>query len=146
MDADRRSAANEDGHHASACVVYVESPSLIVVDNAQDLLTDVVTLAQLNMLVGVAEDFGHDVALRSGLDLSDDGLVLAPTAQVWETLRSSLDLNDFASQLGLRSPVFRADTPTSAFVSWLTRQVDVTGEVTNVWPRHPHLDEHSLYT
>jgi hypothetical protein len=82
---------------------------------------------------------------RRGLDLSDDGLVLVPMARVWDLLRSSLDSSDFTGLLGVRSRAFRADTRTSVFASWLTRHVDVTGGVTEVWPRHPKLDEHALY-
>ncbi|GAA4243240.1 hypothetical protein [Dactylosporangium darangshiense] len=82
---------------------------------------------------------------RSGLELSDDGLVTVPLNDVWALVTDALDTNEFAAQLGLSDPGINAATPAQEFGQWLADHVDVAPGVDEVWPRHDSLDEHALY-
>jgi hypothetical protein len=83
--------------------------------------------------------------VRRGLEVSDDGLISIPMAQIWEMVEDDLDRNEFAAVTGLDRVQVRSSTPAAEFTQILTRQLDVESGVNDPWSRHVSLDEHALF-
>ena len=82
---------------------------------------------------------------RRGLEWSSDGLALVPLTDIWKNLRAELDASDVAAGRDITGPTFTADTSIADLVTWLTRRVNVSGDLDAVWARDDAVDEHELF-